>query len=245
VGDQLAGNRLEPTGSHEHDDGVDRGGQSRPVDPLALPGAFVARCHRERRCHASIGHWNAGISRSRDGRRYPGYDLEADTRRSERGGFLPTPPEHERITALQTDDSMATACFGHEERVDCLLRLGVMASLFADEDDTRVRRHELEQAGVDEAVVHDDVGAPYQAAATDREKPGVARTGADERDAASGLHAGFSASSKHRRASSRFPAATRRRTSPRNAFVHAAAVTSSPRARSSRRTSPASSVNTA
>src|SRR5262249_59441005 len=100
-------------------------------------------------------------------------------------------------------------------------------------------------AGVDERVVQEAAGGAKQAGATDGEKPRVAWAGADERDAANGLHTGLSASSRHRRASSRFPAATRRRTSPRNAFVHAAAVTSSPRARSSRRTSPASSVNTA
>src|SRR5438876_5118948 len=192
-----------------------------------------------------MGHWNAGVGRSRDRRADARDDFKANAGGLERGRFFTAPAEHEGIAALQPNDSATAKRLDDQKRVDLLLRPRVVTALLPDEHETGVRRHQLEQARVHQAVVHDNVGTAEQAAATDGEKTGIARTGADESDASDRLHADLSAWSSRRRASSRRPAATRRRTSPRSACVHALAVAFSPRACSSRRTSPARSVSNA
>src|SRR2546426_11496264 len=107
-----------------------------------------------------------------DGRRAAGDALKADVRGSQRSGFLTASPQHEGIPPYQPDDSMATAGFGDQPRVDLVLWLGVMTARLADENSPRARRHQLQQPFVDEPGVDDHVGAAGQTSAPGGEKGG-------------------------------------------------------------------------
>src|SRR5262249_58961986 len=121
-------------------------------------------------------------------------------------------------------EAPSTPRLGEEERVDLVLRQGVVAAFLADEHETGRFGDELEKTRVDEPVVHDDVGAAQAATPAHGEKSGVAGASAHEGDATNAAHAVASAWSRCRRASSRRPAAIRRRTSPPSARRHASAA---------------------
>ena len=103
--------------------------------------------------------------------------------------LLAAAAEDERVAALEPHDALAVAGEGDEQRVDRVLRHGVVAGQLADVDDLG-RQHDalggepVEHAARAEPVGDDDVGGLERAQAAEGEQAGVAGSGADERDLA-------------------------------------------------------------
>ena len=181
---------------------------------------------------------DARVGRHRDGRRDAGHHLEGNARALERQGLLAAATEHERVAALEPHDPPAASRVGHEERGDPLLRQRVAARGLAGEDAAGPGRL-VEQAGVHQAVIDDDVGAPQEVEAAHRDEPGVARAGADERYRAYAHTVTPRSSSRRRLAASRPCSTMSPRTSGPSARRQAVASAARPAARSSRRASAA------
>ena len=70
-----------------------------------------------------------------------------------------------------------------DQRVDAILRHAVARALLGDRDALRRGRGDVEHTGIDEPVVHDDIGRLQRLDGANGEEAGIARTGADEDDA--------------------------------------------------------------
>ena len=73
---------------------------------------------------------NARVSRNRHGRGNAGNNLEGDTRRAQRFGFLAAAPEDKRIAAFESYDLTALARMRNQQLVDLLLGQAVITARF-------------------------------------------------------------------------------------------------------------------
>jgi len=163
VGDELAGEAGKALEAHQDHERVDGPRQPRPVDAgLALARLLVAGHHRERRGDAAMRERDPRVGRDRDGRADAGNDLERNAGPRQRVGFFAAPSEDERIAALETHDPAPAPGVHDQERVDALLRQGVVAGGLAGEDAARARRL-VEEARMHEPIVDDDVSAAQAA----------------------------------------------------------------------------------
>ena len=82
---------------------------------------------------------DARIRWDRDRARDAGNDLKRNAGLSQRARFLAAAPEHERVATLQSAHILAVARLFDHEPLDMFLLKTVVAGLFADIDDFRVR----------------------------------------------------------------------------------------------------------
>ena len=172
----------EGADAHEQHDGV--------IARAADGGDLVVRGDDgERGRDAAVGEGDAGDGRHRDRTRHAGDHLDVDAVRAAMRQLLQAAAEHVRIAALQPHDLPALAGELDEQRVDGVLRHGMVSGSLADVDDlggerVALRRQPVEDRARAEAVGHDDVGLLQGAQAAQGEQAHVAGTGADERDPA-------------------------------------------------------------
>ena len=135
----------------------------------------------ERRRDAAMRHRNAGRRRRGDRARDAGHDVVRDAGVLQRQRFFAAAAEHERVAALQPHDAPAAARGANHQRVNRRLRHRVAAGALADEEALRPPRV-AQDAVVDQRVVQHEVGGAQPRDRRARQQPGIARTGADERD---------------------------------------------------------------
>ena len=98
----------------------------------------------------AMGEGNARVIRRRHDGRNPGHDFKRNFRRREFLGFFAAAPKNIRIAALQPHDAFALARFGNHERVELILREGIVGAAAAARNKFRGRRREAEQIRIGE-----------------------------------------------------------------------------------------------
>ena len=106
---------------------------SRP--PPSVADLVVAGDDGEGRRDAAVRERDAGDRGHRDGARDPRHDLDLDAGVLARSELLAAAAEDVRVAALESHDGLAVAGELHEQRVDRVLRHGVVAGELADVDD--------------------------------------------------------------------------------------------------------------
>ena len=131
-----------------------------------------------------MGQRDAGIRGDPIRRGHTRHDLERDPVVGERFEFLAAAAEDERVTALQAHDTFAFAGEPDEQRADAILRQRVAVAFLADVDELGARSRQRNDFRRHQPVVNDRVGTLDHSQRAQRQQFGVARTSADERDAA-------------------------------------------------------------
>ena len=140
----------------------------------------MAGNERHRRRVASIRYGHAGVGGGRDRGRDAGNDLERDAGVVQGLGLFTTSPVDERISALQADDPLPLRGQEHQEMVELILLEDVAAVRLADEDALGPVGSQVEEIGMGEAVVDDDVGLGEEVPALHGDEPGIAGSGPHE-----------------------------------------------------------------
>src|SRR5690349_11540348 len=91
----------------------------------------MAGYKRHRRRESAMSDGNAGVCRRRNSSRYPRNDLEPNARVGQSFCLLAPTPEHERVAALESHDTLPVVRETHQQFVDVLLarRLGGATAL--------------------------------------------------------------------------------------------------------------------
>src|SRR6478609_4766383 len=146
----------------------------------ALGRILVAGENRELRVVIAVGHRDAGVGWTGDGRADAGHDLEMHARRREFRRFLAAAAEDHRIAALEPDDVFAGLGFLDDQAVDFILRHRVVLGALADVDFLTTGLGPVEQFRAAERVVNEDVREfdAFLGAKGDEAK--IAGAGADE-----------------------------------------------------------------
>ena len=139
----------------------------------------VSTHHDEGRRDSAIGDRNAGESRRRNGAADAWDHFERDAGVDERRGLFPSTPEHERVAAFQPHDASPALRRADHDGMNVRLRQGVAASALANEKPLRVAG-DPEHAIVDERVIQHQIRCAQSGNSRARQKPGVARAGADK-----------------------------------------------------------------
>jgi hypothetical protein len=127
----------------------------------------------------AVGDGDAGVR----GRGHGGGNAGDDFKWHPGGGeflrLFAASAKDEWIAAFEADDSFALLGFFDEEGVEFVLRDGVIGGAFAGEDDFGVGGGELEEGGIAEGIIGDDLGTGEQFGAAHGEQADIAGTGAD------------------------------------------------------------------
>ncbi len=144
----------------------------------------MTRHDRERRRMAPVGYGDArGAGRS-DGRGHTGNDLVRHARRAQRLALLRAPPEHERVSTLQSDDDTAAPGRLDQQGVDLLLwqRMALTPGPLPHEDPLGPGRRLFEQVRMHQPIVHHDLGRPQALHAAPRDQSRIPRACTDDID---------------------------------------------------------------
>src|SRR5713101_2834585 len=188
-GPRQSGRHLGQVGPR-HEDHERIGGKRKLAEAveraLALGGG-----DRERRGDSAQRHGYAGgRGRSQRGCN-PGNDDDLDAGARQIAQLLATTPEDERIATLESHHSVARARQLDEPRGYGLLARVVVAGAFTHVLEPGVGTAKGERLGRDEGVMQHVIGVRQQLASLECEQVGIARTGADEGDAAGSGSAGL------------------------------------------------------
>ena len=102
----------------------------------------------------------------------------------QRQRLFPAPPEDEGIAALEAQHALACAGELDEPERDVALPVRGLAAALSGELQHGARPGEREALGIDQRVMHDNVGLLERICGIQRQEAGIARPGADEPDAA-------------------------------------------------------------
>ena len=98
--------------------------------------------------------------------------------------LLATAPEDERVAALEAYHDAAGSRVRDDQSVDCFLRQRMARTLFRNRNALCGCWRDVQDAQIDQTVVDDDIGGFQRLYGADGEQSRVARTRADENDAA-------------------------------------------------------------
>ena len=112
----------------------------------------------------------------------PGTISSAIPAAAQRRDLLARAPEHHGIAALEANDPLALPGEFDHQRDDSILLAGGLVAALADGNFLGLAPRHLDDRRRDEIVIEDDVGALQQAQRLQRQKLGIARPRADERD---------------------------------------------------------------
>ncbi len=129
-------------------------------------------------------HRNARIRRRGHRRGHPGNDLEGNPCLRERLGLLPAPSEDKRVASLEANHFESPARQLDEQEVDLALAHHVISGGLAGENLAAAGRAEFQQLRVHKAIVYNGIGPPEKPRRAKREELRIARTRADDMDAA-------------------------------------------------------------
>ena len=125
-----------------------------------------------------------GVGERADGGGHARHHLERDAGGAQRLRLLGATPEDERVAVLEPHDDLPRACPLDEELLDVCLREALACAVrTSDRDHLGLRPHRLEDAAVDQVVVHHDVGGREPALPAEREQARIAGTGTHQHDA--------------------------------------------------------------
>jgi hypothetical protein len=186
--EQAGGDGGAAAQAHEHDDGEGAGGEG---VQRGLPGAVrVAGDDHEARRQAAMGDRDSGQGGRGHGRADAGHDLERDAGLGERERLLASAAEHEGIAALEAHDALAALGGADHDAVDLLLG-DVMPARALPHVEALGLARELQDGGVHEGVVEDEVGLGQPRRCLAREQLRISGAGPDEGDEPA--HCGVSA----------------------------------------------------
>jgi hypothetical protein len=117
---------------------------------------------------------------SAEGRADTRHDRERHARRSAGLRLFAAAAEYERVAAFQPDDTLAFLGPADDERLDFALGEGVLRCPLADEDAFGTGGRVVEQGGVHERVVEDDISAFERAPPGDGDQPRITGAGAHD-----------------------------------------------------------------
>ncbi len=180
-GAQLAGDRDAVGHSHHHDDRRaprSEGAQDRPVRGFGVTGD-----HQERGREPAMRDGDPREHRRGNRAGDPGNDLAGNAGRGERERLFPAAAEDERIAALETHDSPATARLADHQPVDRVLPDRRTSGALAHEEPLRARGV-AQRRGLDERVVEHEVRLAEPPHRLEREELRITGAGADERNEA-------------------------------------------------------------
>ena len=127
----------------------------------------------------AVGDGDAGVR----GRGHGGGNAGDDFKWHPGGGeflrLFAAAAKDEWIAAFEADDGFALVGFFNEEGVEFVLRDGVVGGAFAGEDDFRLGGGKLEEGGIAQSIIGDDLGAGEEFGTAHGEQPGIAGACAD------------------------------------------------------------------
>jgi len=126
-----------------------------------------------------VGDGDAGVRRPGHGGGNTGDDFKWHTGGGEFLRLFAASAKDERITTFEANDGFALVGLFDEESVKFVLRDGVISGTFAGKDDFRLNGGELEESGIAQRIVGDDIGATEQFGTAYGEQPGIAGACAD------------------------------------------------------------------
>ena len=150
----------------------------------------MRRYNRKRRREPPVRDWDPSVCRGTKGRRDARNDLERHACPRQREGLLSSATEDERVSPLQPDHAQTSLRSFDKDAIDFVLRDAVPAGGLSDIDPLRLPGRLVQQAGVDEPVVGDDVGRSQSPKTLKRDQFGIPWTRPNEHDPAS-LSAGI------------------------------------------------------
>jgi hypothetical protein len=109
-------------------------------------------------------------------------DLEGDAFRGQGLCLFAAPAEYKRIASLQANDPFPLAGEGHEDGIDFGLRAAMESRSFSDEHALTTGRGFRQDSRPNQAIVNHGIGLPEQSQRLQREKLGIAGTGAHQVD---------------------------------------------------------------
>ncbi len=127
-----------------------------------------------------MGQGNAGVSRNPHSGRHPGHDLKWDAGRCDRRGLFPSPPEDERVAALESHDNHSPPGLLDEQAVDLRLPDTGLSAFFADKNDLGIGPGVSEKFLIGEIVVNHHVGQLKAPPPLEGQQPRIPGPGADE-----------------------------------------------------------------
>ncbi len=132
----------------------------------------------------AVGNRDARIGEPTDPRRYPRHDAKRHVILDQRQRLLAPTPEDEGIAALQPEDAIARLRELDETKRDVALLGGRLAAALSRIFENGARPRKLQALGIDQRVVHDDIGFHQPLDCEHRQKARVAGPRADEPDTA-------------------------------------------------------------
>ena len=147
---------------------------------LRVPVLICPGNHDERRGEASMCDRDPCQQGRGDGGGDPRHDLTADAGGSQCQRLLSTPPEHERVAALEAHDTPPAAGFANHQSVDRVLADGRTSCTLTDEESAR-RGGIIERVGRNERVVEHQIRRSQPAHGSERQELRISGPGADKR----------------------------------------------------------------
>ena len=133
-----------------------------------------------RRAEVAVRHRDTGERRNSQRTRHARQHAERHTVRFQVFAFLAAASEQVAVTALEADGALSLLRKLHQYGVDLVLRHRMMPHFLADADALRAFRDEVEDALIDQPVIHDRVRLLECRTAAARQKRCTARSCADE-----------------------------------------------------------------
>ena len=109
-----------------------------------------------------------------------GNDLNRDTGCARRFHLLPTPPEHERITALQPHDVASGQSLANQQRADFRLRQSVLRSALGHTNQLRAGTCKRQNGPIHQPVMHYQLRLLEQSCRAQGQQVGLPGASADK-----------------------------------------------------------------
>ena len=180
---QFVRDGIETGDAHVDDDCLVRLGEGLPVEVDGVVLEVAGDEHATLRVVA-VRQWEAEAGGGAEGSGDAGNDFNGNTSSDQLIHLLAAPAKNEGVAAFEANDKFAFECLIDEQLADILLRHGVLAGHFADENTLGGGRDEIKNAVADEVVVDDDFSLLQQARAFECDQLGVAGASTDQGDAA-------------------------------------------------------------
>ncbi len=136
------------------------------------------------RCGLGVRHGQLGVGGHGQSGGRPGDDLQRHAGGAQGGDFFGQAAKDAWVAGLEADDGFALPGGGDHLRVDLLLRDVPARAVMAQADQFGPGPGVRERRRIDQVVVEDQVGAAETFGGAEREKPGIAGSGAGEIDPA-------------------------------------------------------------
>ena len=175
--DEGSGDLTQPRHTHQKHLRARRLGQLRVIDrTVTLRRVLVTGENRQLRVVIAMGHRNARIGGSGNRRADARHDLKRHTCRSKLGGLFATTGKNHRIPTLEPHHRFPSLGLLDDERVDLILRHGVILRALADMNLHAAGLGPVDQLGITKGIVDQHIGIFDALFGTKRHQAEVTRT---------------------------------------------------------------------